>query len=156
MAFNSVIPYISSGGNKFLISFKDFIQQDFSLPVVDVSLVLVESTAGTGLTLKDLIPISRIVKKFLNDNQVVLYYYCDTSDSDISTSQRNQKLQPQQYRHSLFNALFDLMKVSDFIKDEIVIKDPASTTHYITLITKESDKSCLTEVSITVQQMNDK
>lgn len=155
MAFNTVIPYTSSVGSKFLINFKDFIQQDFSLPVVDVSLFLVESTEA-GLGLRDLIALTRIIKDFLNENQVVLYYYCDTSASDIFISPRNQKMQPQEFRHSLFNALFDLMKVTDFVKDEIIIEDPANNTHYISLITKVADKSSLTEVSIAVQQMNDK
>ena len=155
MFFNTVIPYTSSVGSKFLINFKDFSIQDFSLPVVDVSLLLVEPTEA-GLSLRDLIALARIIKSFLNENKVVLYYYCDTSASDIFISQRNKKMQPQKFRHSLFNVLFDLMKVTDFVKDEIIIDDPTNNTHYITLITKVADKSSLTEVSIAVQKMNDK
>ena len=49
MSFNTVIPYTSSVGSKFLINFKDFIYQDFSLPVVDVSLFLVENTESHHL-----------------------------------------------------------------------------------------------------------
>lgn len=156
MSFNTVIPYTSSVGSKFLINFKDFIQQDFSLPIIDVSLFLVESTEAK-VTLKDLIALTRIIIDFLNNNQVVLYYYCDTSGSDIFISQRNYKMQPQEFRHNLFNALFDLMKITHFVKDEIIIDDNANNTiHYISLITKSEDKASLTEVSIEVQKMNDK
>ena len=72
MSFNKVIPYTSSVGSKFLINFSDFQEQEFSLPVVDVSLVLAESVDEL-LSLKDLIEIVRIIIDFLNDNQVVLY-----------------------------------------------------------------------------------
>ena len=155
MAFNSVIPFTSTVGSKFLLQFKDFKQQDFSLPVVDVSIVQVASKE-VPIGIKDLIALSRIIRDFLFENQVVLYYYCDTSDSDIFISLKNQKMLPQEFRHSLFNALFDLMKVSDFVKDEIIIEDPEATAHYISLITKVADKSSLTEVSVAVQQLNDK
>lgn len=155
MAFNIVIPYTSSVGSKFLLSFKDFVQQDFSLPVVDVSLILVKPV-DESLELRDLIAITRIIKDFLNDNQVVLYYYCDSSASDIFISERNNKMSPQEFRHNLFNSLFDLMKFDNFVKDEIIIDDPENSNHYISLITKEVDRSSLTEVSIAAQKMNDK
>ena len=155
MLFNSVIPYTSADGSKFLLNFKDFTLQDFSLPVVDVSLVLVETT-GKSLTLKDLISLTRIVKKFLSVNQVVLYYYCDASPIDIYISEKNKAMTPQEFRYNLFNALFDLIKTNDFVKDEIIIEDPENNTHYISLITKVEDKSNLTEISIEVQKMNDK
>lgn len=155
MSFNIVIPYTSSVGSKYLINFKDFVQKDFSLPVVDVSLFLVESVEK-NLTIKDLIAITRIIIDFLNKNQVVLYYYCDTNDSDIFISERNNTMLPHEFRHNLFNSLFDLMKIRNFVKDEIIINDPINSNHYISLITKKEDKSALTEVSIEVQKMNDK
>ena len=155
MSFNKVIPYTSSVGSKFLINFSDFQEQEFSLPVVDVSLVLAESVEEL-LSLKDLVEIVRIIIDFLNDNQVVLYYYCDSSDADIFMSVRNKQQLPQEFRHNLFNALFSFMKLDHLIKDEIIISDPINSTHYISLITKIEDKSALTEVSIAVQQMDDK
>ena len=48
------------------------------------------------------------------------------------------------------------MKLDHLVKDEIIISDPINSTHYISLITKLEDKSALTEVSIAVQQMDDK
>lgn len=56
MSFNKVIPYTSSVGSKFLIQFTDFNHQDFSIPVIDVSLVLVESSV-TAVGIRDLISI---------------------------------------------------------------------------------------------------
>ena len=155
MSFDTVIPYESSVGSKFLISFKDFKRQDFSLPVVDVSIILFEPT-NKGLTLKDLISITRIIKEFLNKNRVILYYYCDTSSDDIFISKKNSVMKPQEFRHKLFNSLFCLMKSTDFVKDEIIIDDPENNTHYISLMTRVTDKTSLTEVSIEVQKMNDK
>jgi hypothetical protein len=155
MPFNAVISYTSSVGSEFLINFKDFSVQDFSLPVVDVSLVLVGSV-DEKLGFRDLVEIARIIENFLNKNQVILYYYCDSSDSDVFIRERKNKLQPQEFRHRLFDTLFGFMKNNNFVKDEIIINDPANTKHYISLITKMVDKSTLTEVNIAVQKMNDK
>ena len=155
MAVDLVVPFTSSVGSKYLINFKDFPHQGFSLPVLDVSLVLVEPS-NQLLNLNDLFDISHIILDYINNNDVILYYYCDTNATDIFISKKRSLIQPQEYRHNLFNALFSYMKQDNLVKDEIIIDDPAANTHYISLITKAEHKSSLTEVSIEVQKMNDK
>lgn len=157
MADDIVVPYTSSVGSQFLINFKEFeLQEDFSIPVIDVSLILVEAK-GEAIGLRDLIAISRIVRDFLNNNKVALYYYCDHSSDDIFISERHQRMSPQEYRSNLFSSILDFVDVTNFVKDEIIIGDENSNeAHYISLITKEEDKSTLTEISIKVQEMNDK
>lgn len=154
MAVDLVVPFSSSVGSKYLINFKDFPYQGFSLPVLDVSLVLVEPS-NQLLGLNDLFTISKIILDFINKNDVILYYYCDIN-ADIFMSKRRSLMQPQEFRHNLFNALFSYMKQDNLVKDEIIIDDPGVNTHYISLITKVEHKSSLTEVSIEVQKMNDK
>lgn len=152
-----VVPYTSSVGSKFLISFKEFESQDkFSIPVIDLTLVLVE-TNDKAIQIKDLIAISRIVKDYLETNKVVLYYYCDHSSDGITISKRHLDMSSQKYRSDLFNTIFDFMRVSVFVKDDIIIFDSHNNeSHYISLITKVEDRSSLTEVSIKVQEINDK
>ena len=94
MADGIVVPYTSSVGSQFLINFKEFeSQEDFSIPVIDVSLILVEAK-DEAIGMRDLIAISRIVSDFLNNNKVVLYYYCDHSSDDIFISERHQGMSP--------------------------------------------------------------
>ncbi|MBS9767472.1 MAG: hypothetical protein KGV44_08020 [Flavobacteriaceae bacterium] len=156
MSLDITIPYISSVQSKFLINFKEVNYEDISsIPIVDVSIVLVESK-NEILPLKDLISIGRLIRDYLINNQVVLYYYCDTSSDNIEISERNKELEPQEFRHKLFNSLYKLFDNKDIVKDEIIIEDPTNNTHFISLITKTSDKTNLTNVSIAVQQMNDK
>lgn len=155
MPVDLVVPFTSSVGSKYLINFKDFPYQGFSLPVIDVSLVLVEASSEL-LSLRDLIAISRIVMDYVNNNDVILYYYCDMNISDLFMSKNKSKMQPQEFRHNLFNALFSYMKQDTLVKDEIIIEDPEANTHYISLITKIEYKTSLTEVGVEVQKMNDK
>ncbi len=156
MSLDITIPYISSVQSKFLINFKEVNYEGISsIPIVDVSIVLVESK-NKILPLKDLISICRLIKEYLINNQVVLYYYCDTNSDNIKISVRNKELEPQEFRHKLFNSLYRLFSNTGIVKDEIIIEDPANNTHFISLITKTIDKENLTNVSIAVQQMNDK
>ena len=157
MSYNIVIPFTSSVGSQFLINFKKFeSQEEFSIPVIDVSLVLVDSKERT-VSIKDLINISKIIKDYLFEKKVVLYYYCDHSCDDIFISKRHEKMSPQEFRSNLFGSLFDFLKVDNFTKDQIIVEDKQNeTTHYISLITKIEDKSNLTEISIKIQEMNDK
>lgn len=157
MAVDIVIPYTSTVGSQFLINFKEFeSQEDFSISVIDVSLILVEAKEQ-AIGMKDLIAISRIIRDFLNENKVVLYYYCDHSSDDIFISERHVDMPPQKFRSNLFSSIFNFIDVSYFVKDQIIIGDEDSNdAHYISLITKEEDKSGITEISIKVQEMNDK
>ena len=157
MADDIVIPYTSSVGSQFLINFKEFeSQEDFSIPVIDVSLILVVDKEE-AIGMKDLIAISRIVRDFLNDNKIVLYYYCDHSSDDIFISERHETMSPQEFRSNLFSSIFNFINVANFVKDQIIIGDKNSAdAHYISLITKVEDKSSLTEISVKVQEMNDK
>ncbi|MCT4665931.1 MAG: hypothetical protein N4A45_11940 [Flavobacteriales bacterium] len=151
---NTVVPFTSSVGSKFLINFEKFKLQEFSIPLISLSLVLVEPS-NKVLSLKDLIGIARIIRYFMIENNTVLYYYCDISN-DLSISEKNSYLKPNEFRHKLFSCIFNFMKDKDFVKDEIIIKDEMGNCHFISLIAKAEDKSRLTDINIAIQQMNDK
>lgn len=89
---------------------------------------MVESV-DENLEFRDLIAIVRIIKDFLNENQVVLYYYCDSSASDIFIRERKDIMLPQEFRHNLFNTLFDFLRITHFVKDEIIIDDHGANAH---------------------------
>lgn len=157
MIADTVIPYTSIAGSQYLIQLKNFeSDDDFGIDVIDVSITLVLEKEKV-VSLRDLIIITRMIKDYLIDNKVVLYYYCDHSRDDIFISKRNIEKTPQEYRSNLFESLFDFMETDGFIKDQIIIGDQNSPdAHFISLISKEEDKSYLTDISIAVQKMNDK
>lgn len=157
MVLEAVIPFTSSNSHKFLIKFETFKGGvDFSIPLIDISLVLVEPMDNRKVEFKDLISIANLIKDYLNINQVVLYYYCDHSADDLFISDKNKHLLPQEYRSFLFSRMFDFLKIHNFVKDEIIIIDNDNIPHHISLITKKEDRKSLTEISIEVQKMNDK
>lgn len=156
MALNQVIPFESATGNQFLIQFSDFSANvNIDISVIDVSILLIESKKNC-IPLKDLIHITRIIRDYLQANKVVIYYYCDHSVDDIYISEKHQTMLPQEYRSNLFGRLFDLLNIDGFVKDQIIIDDKNNSPHYISLITKEEDKSNLTALGTEVLKMNDK
>ncbi|ARN77948.1 hypothetical protein BST97_08025 [Nonlabens spongiae] len=157
MIANTVIPFTSNAGSQYLIKLSLFESGlDFDIPVMDVSITLVEK-AEKVVSLSDLINICYLIKDYLMDNRVVLYYYCDHGGDDIFISERNSFRSPQNYRSNLFERLFDFLDTENYVRDQIIIGDEDSNdAHFISLISREEDKSHLTDISIQVQKMNDK
>jgi len=150
MPLEKVIPFESKGGNQYLINFTIFKSGiDFGIPIVDVSLVLVKSISDR-ISLTELFHISELILEYLNNNDVVLYYYCDTIE--INRSSKNKNMLPQEFRHELFSKLFMKKNTCDLVKNDIIIRNE----HYISLISSEVHKKKVTEISNKVSEMNDK
>lgn len=156
MSLNKVIPFTSCNNHKYLIKLEEFYSGiNFSLPVVNITLVLID-TKDNVIEFKDLIAIAKIIVDYIKKNDVILYYYCDHTSEDITLSKRHEQMLPQEFRSRLFSLMFSFMKRDDILKDEIVIKDENQIPHYISLIAREEHKSSLTEVNVEIQKMNDK
>lgn len=157
MIATTVVPFTSTAGSQYLIQLTTFESGvDFDIPVIDVSIALVQQNEKV-VSLGDLISICRIIKDYLIENKVVLYYYCDRSSHDIFISKKNNSKSPQKFRSNLFESLFDFLDTTGYIKDQIIIGDEDSPdAHFISLISRTEDKSHLTDISIEVQKMNDK
>ncbi|NOQ28238.1 MAG: hypothetical protein GQ564_22980 [Bacteroidales bacterium] len=81
MPFEKVIPIERQDGNKYLLRFSEFkTDLDINVPIVDIQFVMVERDVKKP-ALNELLYITRELIKFLKENDVVLYYYCDTIDA---------------------------------------------------------------------------
>ena len=146
---NVCIPIDCPDGHQYLLRFEYFenlpmnIDKELGVKVVDISLVS-ESEIATINNIGTLNLISTAVFNFLDENDVVLYYYC--SKDAIYQRKNRKKIPPQQYRSKLFLALFDKIiekyKRMDYINKPIIIPDISYGDHYIHFIakSKHSDK----------------
>jgi hypothetical protein len=152
MIYNIVIPFTTKKGNEYLIKFDEFHHfHHFSKPIIDIALVLVNNKANAN-TIGDLLQISSIIKNYIQDNDVILYYYCDHH----SIERRKTEYTPQQFRFQLFNAMFKRINHSNFIKKDIIIEDKINGNHYISLISNIRNSEVLNDVFIEIEKLNQK
>ena len=143
------IPIDCPDGHQYLLRFEDFenppmdIDAELGVKVVDISLVS-ESEVATINNIGTLNIISTTIFNFLDENDVVLYYYC--SKDTIYQRTNRKKIPPQQYRSKLFLTLFNKIikkyQERDYINKPIIIPDELYGDHYIHFIaeSKHSDK----------------
>jgi hypothetical protein len=74
-----------------------------------------------------------IIHNYLNQHNVVLYYYCDTAVIKMRIN-REEKLLPQEYRSKLFSSMFNKKNIDDYLLAEIRISDPERGDHFTSLI----------------------
>lgn len=152
MPFEKIIPVERQDGNKYLLRISEFQSGfDFGIPVVDVQFVMVERDIAKP-ALGELIFIAKELLKFLNENDVVLYYYCDNVDMQRSNHHSHQT--PQEYRYLLFDRLYEWFKNESLVKDDVIIREDGG--HYISLISTLKNKSVLTDISNEIEKLNDK
>ena len=129
-----VIPLKTDEGHEYLLSFSEMnnIPSEIETPIVDVSLTLtneinVPNNAST------LFKITDHTKEFLDQNNVILYYYCDTSE----ITKRDKDMMPQEFRSRLFEAFFKRKCDNSVLLKSIIIEDDEIGHHYISLISKK-------------------
>ena len=84
---------------------------------------------------------------------VILYYYCDTTEIKMRKSRMST---PQKYRHDLFSALYDTIHDESVIREIIIIKDDSIGDHYISLITTKKNRSELETLTAEFEDFKDK
>lgn len=90
-----------------------------------------------------LLQITSIIKEYLNENDVVLYCYCD--DKAINKSKNKENVTPQEYRSKLFSAIFEKEADAKFINNRIIIN--GDTDHYIHLIAQKKNSAHIDLIS---------
>jgi hypothetical protein len=135
---DTIIPYTTVEGFQYLIKFTEFnkshLPQTFILPIVDITIEVMEipNQINNG---KTLFHFSSTIQKFLNENNAVLYLYC--SNDPIIKNKSHQDISDAQFRSKLFCKMFEKQNSdSDFICENIIIKDPNNGDHHIHLISK--------------------
>lgn len=136
---NVTIPIECQEGHLYLLelnSWKDLpVQSD--IEVIDLALVTNDkiSIINNPGTLNK---IASILFDFLEENDVILYFYC--SKSSINKSIKKENISNQQYRSILFSRMYDRVSTnypSKYIHKPIILEDPEDGDHYIHLIAKK-------------------
>lgn len=141
---NITLPIECSDGHQYLLKLTDCknLPIKSSIEIVDIVLrsaskIDIINNAGT------LNRIASILFNFLDENDVILYFYC--SKDPIKKRNTRDEMSYQQYRSSLFTSMFDRTTrhhKGEFINKPIILKDMVYGDHYIHLIahSKHSDK----------------
>lgn len=155
MQLEHTLSHETKEGNKYLVEFSAFDQNaiptSINLPIINLSLVQVEAVKqNSPVFLKYL---AQYVCDYVNTFDVILYYYCDTSEI---YRRKSRNASPQQYRHELFNTLYDTIHNELIIREIIIINDDTIGDHYISLITIQKNRKELEALSAEFEDFKDK
>ena len=152
MNFNKSFALSFNDGNCFDLHFSEISSKslpiDCQFPIIDI--LLKAESANTLNSISDILQISDIIKKYIEENNVILYYYCDTKPVAIN---KNRNISPQQFRFELFSKLFERKSLDSYIKDDIIIVDNNKDNHYICLITRAENKDEILQISQELQKL---
>lgn len=89
------------------------------------------TTINNGKTLAE---FSSLIKNYLTQEDIVLYFYC--SNDPIIKSSKRKNISNSQYRSDLFCKMFEKQNLieNDFICENILIEGPMNGDHHIHLI----------------------
>jgi hypothetical protein len=155
MALDQVIPLTTKEGHQYLIEFfitneLIILPESIDIKIANVAITLI---SGAGMNnASTLFQISGIMKEYLNQNDVVLYCYCD--QKEIARGVKNITISPQRYRSLLFSRMFDRKNDDNFINNPIIIADEVHGDHYIHLISKKSNQSNIHAIEKELMKLN--
>lgn len=112
MELDKKIPFLTEEGHQYLVSFVKFSANgiDYGIPIIDVSITLMNDEIEYN-TIKTLNIFVDIINNYLDQHNVVLYYYCDTAAINMRIN-RKEKLLPQEYRSKLFSSMFNKKRLT--------------------------------------------
>lgn len=154
MGLELEIPFETEEGYQYLVSFREVTanQNDYNIPLVDVSIILMSSNIESN-SFKTLNKFIEIIFNYLQENDVIIYYYCDVVPIKIRKN-RKIKLSPQEFRFKLFSTLFSKIKSDEFYLQEIISIDKTQNNHYTSLISKIANKNKIEAVKSDIEKMN--
>lgn len=154
MSLDIEIPFESEEGHQYLISFREFPtnQTNYGIPLIDTSITLMSSKVETN-SLKTLNHFISIVLDYLEKNDVIIYYYCDTTPINIRQT-RKQHFSYQEFRFYLFNLMFNKLKSDDYFLQNIIISDNVNGNHYTSLISRTANKDKIELVKLDIEKLN--
>lgn len=151
---NTTFPLTTKEGHKYLIKLSsfnaDYIPDSIDIEIVDIVLELVEHSDQIN-NISTLSKIGRILLNFLEENDVILYFYC--SKDDIYKNKPD--ISAQEYRSILFSKIFErtTKTLRDYENLKVTIKGH-NDHHYIHLIAKSKYKHHLENISDQLKSMN--
>lgn len=133
-----VLPF--KEGNRYVLEFSlsedanDFVE----IPVVEVAISLKKRVANTNST-KVFNFIIEKIRDYMAAREVILYYYCDSSDIYYRNSAKRRFTSPQHFRSVFFSALFKKAHTNLLIEEQ-KIDDEIHGNHYLAFIYDERHK----------------
>ncbi len=129
-------PFETNEGYQYIVSFTEFqsVPKTYKLPLVSISIALVSSDIETN-SLKTLNIFIKIVLEYLEKNNVIIYFICDTAPIKMRDN-RKVKLSNQEFRFALFLAMFNKLKSEIFYLQPVVLTDKIGGNHYTALISR--------------------
>lgn len=146
------IPFETSEGNKYILSFTLFNQSNVPIktPIIDISLVSINQISLTN-SIRTFNYITTVISDYIINKNVILYYYCDVSEIFYRGSRKIESY--QEYRFNLFNSLFHKVSNPDLFIKNIIIDDELNGNHYISLIYKENSKEEIEQLAIEIAKL---
>ena len=154
MSLELDFPFETEEGYQYIVSFRQFPsnQNNYKIPLIDISITLVSLNIETN-SLKTLNKFIKIVLEYLEQNDVIIYYYCDTASIKIRQNRR-QIYSNQEFRFNLFLLMFNKMKSDAFYLQNIIITDKQKGNHYTSLISRISNKEKVEFVKSDLEKFN--
>ena len=154
MELEKEITFVTEEGYEYLIKFTLFPQKDFEyeIDIIDISLILMSQTIENN-SLKTLAYFTNIIDAYLIENDVILYYYCDTLEIKMREN-RKEKLLPQEYRSLLFSSMFNKRNFENYILKAIKISDEINGDHFISLISHINNIQKIEKIESDIQRLD--
>ncbi len=154
MSLELEIPFETEEGYQYLVSFKEFPPNytNCNIPIIDVSITLLSSNIESN-SLKTLNKFISIVLDYLNTNNVIIYFYCDSSPIRIRQN-RKKAYSNQEFRFNLFSTMFSKMNSTYFYLQEIIITDNTNGNHYTCLMSRISNQNVIELIKLELEKFN--
>lgn len=140
MSLNKSITITSKEGHNYTLGFSPFdavkLPDDIRKPVIDVVIAIEGENQFNNP--KTLFTFTHHAKEYLNENDVILYCYCD--NKEILRDKKHQHLSPQEYRSLLFQRLFERERNGELLNKPIVLTDSNEEKHFIHLFSNVHNK----------------
>jgi len=151
MALSTVIPLTTKEGFEYLLNFTEFeksaLPDDIDIPLVDVTIearIPMEQYNNAGT----LFNMSSFIKGFLEEHNVIIYFYC--SKDDILKSPSKDSFSNQEYRSHLFDTMFLRSEKDGIYINEKIIIDDNNEKHFIHLMSISENEKYFNKISTTI------
>lgn len=140
MQLEQIVPHTTIEGNEYLIKFEivspDVLPSIIGIPIINLTLVQVMRVRQNNP--KFLNFLAQYISDYLNQFDVILYYYCDHADIEM---RKSRSMSAQQYRHLLFNIIYETIPNNSLISLPIIIDDAINGNHYISIISAQKNSA---------------
>lgn len=155
MNLEQTVPYTTREGNNYLIKFEIFpcssLPLSIEIPVIILTLVQVDKLEQNGHGFFKY--LAQYVCEYLNEFDVILYYYCDHADIEM---RKTRCFSPQQYRNEIFWKVYESIPNNPLYRLQIYIADNKYGDHYISLISQMKNQETLDKLKEEIVIMNAK